>query len=234
MHPPLPAPVPPLADPFATALLADRAALWRTIARGVSHELANASQMLSLDPPTSTALGEARDRVTRSARLLATLGRSDQPTPPPSLVGDVVVALDLAQSMQTGFSGVSFEVALEPSLPALAMSSGDLEHVLLSLVTNAKQCGARRVAVRVHCESRGVAFRVMDDGPGVPATLAASIFDAGFSTRGAPHLGLGLTIARALVERWSGALASLTVDRGACFVAHVPAIYSPRPSSSPR
>lgn len=223
MKPPLPVTPFALPDPFATVVWADRAALWRTVARGLSHELANASQMLTLDPPTGSALVEARDRVTRSARVLAAFGRSEGAIPPPCLVSDVVVAVDQLQGLQTGFPGVSFELALESSLPALAISSSDLEHVLLSLVTNAKQSGARRIALRVHAEAGGVAFRVVDDGAGVAPEWAPRLFEWGATTREAPHLGLGLGIARALMERWGGALAWQASERGACFVAHAPA-----------
>ena len=223
MKSPFPNPALELPDAFATALLADRAALWRTVARGLSHELANASQMLTLDPPGGAAITEARDRVTRSAHVLAAFGRNEATTPPPCLASDVVVAVDQLQALQTGFPGISFELALERSLPALAVSSTDLEHVLLSLVTNAKQSGARRIALRVHAESGGVALRVVDDGAGVPPEWTVRLFEPGATTREGAHLGLGLVISRALMERWGGALAWQPSVRGACFVAHAPA-----------
>lgn len=223
---PRPNPVFTLPDAFAIALLADRAMLWRTLARGLSHDLANASQMLTLDPPSGTALSEARERVTRSARVLAAWGRSDAPTPPPSLVSDVMVTVDQTQSLQTGFPGVRFELALEPALPALAISSRDLEHALLSLVTNAKEMGARRIAIRAHREAGAVAFRVADDGPGVPDAIQSRLFEPGATTQDPPHPGLGLTVARALIERWGGALAWQAGERSTCFVAHVP-VFEP-------
>lgn len=224
----------PVLPGLPVALLADRAALWRTLARGLSHDLANASQMLSLDAPSEAALSEARERLERCAHLLAAMGRSDEAVPPPCLAGEVVAAVDQAQRVQTGHPGVRFEIRMEPSLPALAIAPRDLEHALLGLVTNAKQSGARHVLLQVHGEAGGVAFRVQDDGPGVTAEVAERLFQPGFTTRGAPHLGFGLAVARALVERWGGALAPQNSERGACFVVHVPAFTGARGGAATR
>jgi two-component system OmpR family sensor kinase len=74
-----------------------------------------------------------------------------------------------------------------------------------------------------------VELTVDDQGPGVPAEHRERIFDRFFTWRpdgGAePHLGLGLGIARALVERHGGAL-ELAAERplgGARFRVRWPA-----------
>ena len=62
--------------------------------------------------------------------------------------------------------------------------------------------------------------RVRDHGPGIPAEHAGRIFDRFFSHRpdqaGArqKHAGLGLSIARAIVERHGGALTGATHPGG--------------------
>ena len=73
-------------------------------------------------------------------------------------------------------------------------------------------------------------MRVRDHGPGIPAEHAGRIFDRFFSHRpdqaGArqKHAGLGLSIARAIVERHGGALTGAThPGGGAIFELTLPA-----------
>jgi signal transduction histidine kinase len=73
-----------------------------------------------------------------------------------------------------------------------------------------------------------VEMEVRDHGPGVPATLAGRMFEP--RVRGATDVagaGLGLSIARGIVEAHGGMLATLDVERGAAFVVTLPAEPSP-------
>ena len=74
--------------------------------------------------------------------------------------------------------------------------------------------------------------RVRDHGPGIPAEHAGRIFERFFSYRpdqaGArqKHAGLGLSIARAIVERHGGALTGAThPGGGAVFELTLPLAY---------
>ena len=95
--------------------------------------------------------------------------------------------------------------------------------VLGALVENALQQGD---LVRVEIEPVGAAVRVavVDDGPGVPAELGHRIFER--FVRGddrSPGMGLGLAIARRMGEMIDARLWFEEVDRGARFVAELPA-----------
>jgi signal transduction histidine kinase len=70
-----------------------------------------------------------------------------------------------------------------------------------------------------------VAVRVGDDGVGVPADERERIF--GRFERGAQAgtgFGLGLPIARGLARRMGGDVVAVDAERGACFVATLPAL----------
>jgi len=85
-----------------------------------------------------------------------------------------------------------------------------LEQVLVNLLQNALDAVAGRPDARVglHLRSDGgerIAVEVADTGPGIPDALRSQVFDAFFTTK-ADGLGLGLAIARGIVEDCGGNL----------------------------
>lgn len=83
--------------------------------------------------------------------------------------------------------------------------------------------GKRAVRVCVRAEGRNAAVHVEDSGPGVPHDLRARVFEPSVSTKG-PGRGLGLAVARNIVEAHSGWM-ELGVSElgGACVSILVPA-----------
>jgi signal transduction histidine kinase len=104
---------------------------------------------------------------------------------------------------------------LDRQLPALPPVRGDrtqLLQVLLNLLGNANKFAPEGSTVRVGGAAEGgaVAVWVEDEGPGLPAGGAATLFERFRRAAGAaPHgVGLGLWIVRALVERHGGSVAA--------------------------
>jgi signal transduction histidine kinase/ABC-type multidrug transport system ATPase subunit len=102
-----------------------------------------------------------------------------------------------------------------------------LEQVFVNLLENAAVHGASDAGVDVTLRPGAMAgtveVEVRDQGPGVPPFLAERIFEP--RVRGSTHVsgaGLGLPIARAIVEAHGGTLVSVPVARGASFVAMLP------------
>ncbi len=118
--------------------------------------------------------------------------------------------------------------AVEP-LPSLIGDDRMLRFALLNLLDNAAKYSPPDTPVRVQIEAAagGVTWRVVDDGPGIPPGMEEKIFEkyvrVGDSGNKA-GLGLGLYLARHIVERHGG---RLTVEtgrpHGACFVCWLPA-----------
>ena len=89
-------------------------------------------------------------------------------------------------------------------VPVHAFARGDeLREVLLNVLENARQAGARTVTVRVVREGDRVELIASDDGDGVSPGDLSRIFEPRFSTRTSGS-GLGLAISRGLVEAWGG------------------------------
>lgn len=99
-----------------------------------------------------------------------------------------------------------------------------LRQVLLNLLLNAAQATEGRGHVQVEAirDGQGVRLAVLDDGPGVPEALRARLFEP-FHTGRADGNGLGLAVARRIVEQHGGRLAFLPSPSGARFEAWLPA-----------
>ncbi len=95
-----------------------------------------------------------------------------------------------------------FEIGGEPGPPALARKD-EVKEVLVNLLENARNGGARRVMVRVL--DGGCRLAVEDDGRGIPPEALARVFEPAFSTTSSGS-GLGLAIAKRLVESWGGTI----------------------------
>jgi C4-dicarboxylate-specific signal transduction histidine kinase len=111
-------------------------------------------------------------------------------------------------------------------------NSDRLEQVFVNLLRNALnavEAGRGRIVVRSRRAERqgetGIAVRVEDNGPGIPADLLTGIFDAFVTTRlDARGTGLGLTVAEGIVTQHGGSItASNRAEGGACLEVWLPA-----------
>jgi signal transduction histidine kinase len=114
-----------------------------------------------------------------------------------------------------------------PDLPAVLGDRIPLETVLHNLIANAidavqGQSGGRvvRVTAERH-DASAVRISVEDEGPGVAAEMAATLFEP-LATNKAHGLGLGLPISRTIVEAHGGRLWLEATARGACFCLTLP------------
>ena len=71
--------------------------------------------------------------------------------------------------------------------------------------------------------SADVVITVSDNGPGVPAEIRTKVFEPFYSTKGHAGTGLGLAVARKIVEEMGGTLALTSpADGGAQFDVRMP------------
>jgi signal transduction histidine kinase len=113
--------------------------------------------------------------------------------------------------------------------------------IVSNLVSNAVQHTANdgRIALRVNAHPDAVELTVSDDGAGMAAETAACVFDLFFQAPQGPDrkrggLGIGLTLARRIVELHGGTIevASDGLGKGATFTVRLPANPPLRTSSS--
>lgn len=169
----------------------------------------------------SNMQGDA-DRLSRLVSRLLELAKADMG----KTSGDARTELEpvLARLADAhGSANFAVETSLPKNLPPLAMEDGALETVLATLIENARQSGATRLAVSALVEGAAAQIALRDNGPGVPEADRIRIFDPFFtSKREAGGTGLGLPIARALVEGCGGELELAEGEGGARFVLTLP------------
>jgi len=162
-----------------------------------------------------------RHEVARLERLVNNILLNAQ-LPPPRLRG-IQVAEVVGRTLEVlrpAFEqqGVHVESCCGPDGAGVLADPEQLSQVLLNVQLNALQVmprggtlriEARPVAANGSATASGQGFveiRVQDSGPGIPDELRAQICEPFFTTR-RNGLGLGLAIARQIVERHSGDLA---------------------------
>jgi len=124
---------------------------------------------------------------------------------------------------------IGVQLELERPLPLLPARRGQLQQVILNLVTNAADA-LRTVADRDRIlrvksevlETDSVAVSVHDSGPGIEPEHIDHVFDAFFTTKSG-GMGMGLAISRSIVEAHGGRLSvSPGVPHGCVFRVVLP------------
>lgn len=113
---------------------------------------------------------------------------------------------------------------LSPEVPALLLDRDRVQQALLNLVLNAQEAMEGRGEILVQTSIRGGAVRldVTDTGPGIPPEVLPRIWDAYWSSK-KTGTGLGLPIARRIVEEHGGILEVFTeVGKGTRFTVWFP------------
>src|SRR5262249_38876475 len=102
------------------------------------------------------------------------------------------------------------EVAEDVARTALKLPPRAVSQALRSLVTNAQDASPANatVIVAVHHDGAQLAISIRDRGPGIPADVMARIGEPFFTTKAPGRgMGLGLFLARAVIEGVGGSLA---------------------------
>jgi signal transduction histidine kinase len=121
---------------------------------------------------------------------------------------------------------VSMQIDLDPGLPMVIADRVQLQQVLVNLLMNAfdavSSAGERRTTVITRKAGTAIEVSVRDSGRGIPAADLERIFDRFYTTKSS-GLGMGLSIARSLIETHGGRLwAANNPDGGATLTFTVP------------
>ena len=186
------------------------------VAAEVAHELRNALQIISanvyLAKQDLARSGAHLGKIERSARLahgivddLMALARGEPAHAEPVLFVEAIVAAreDLPEL------GTTYNDFIDPVRLEVRAQLGLLSRCLHVLYENAIAASAPRsptIVTRAWAEEGRVVIEVADDGPGVPADIASTLFEPLVTAR-AGGTGLGLALARRVVAAHGGTIA---------------------------
>lgn len=126
----------------------------------------------------------------------------------------VEIALGLGNTVailrsKAGNKSASVSIDVEPGLPRVCGFAGELNQVWGNLIDNALDAAPEKGLVQVTAkQERGrVVVRVIDNGPGISASVRERIFDPFFTTKPMGQgTGLGLDIVRRLIRHNEGTI----------------------------
>ncbi len=196
---------------------AERVLAWGEMARQVAHEIKNPLTPLRLGmqhlrrvyrdrrPQFDQALEETSgrilaeiDRLDTIARVFSRFGAPAEAAGPLERLDLAAVTREVVQLYQLAGEGTTVTLEAPAAVPGVARRD-EVKEVLVNLLENARNAGARQIRVRVLPDR----IEVQDDGQGIPVDQLERLFEPRFSTT-TSGAGLGLPIVRRLVESWGG------------------------------
>jgi PAS domain S-box-containing protein len=172
--------------------------------------------------------GHRASEVIQSIRSMFTEGEHPGiPTDANELIRETIAIA----SGELDAARVTIELELAEKLPLISAHRGQLQQVVLNIVTNAadsmRGIDDRERMLRVRSrpfDSNGIALSVQDSGTGIDPQNIERIFDTFFTTK-ANGMGMGLAICRSIVEAHGGNLSvSPGVPHGSVFHIVLPGI----------
>ncbi len=213
-----------------------------TVAHGIRNPLAGiraAAQLVREESEPGSYAAESlgdiiaeADRVETRVRSILELTRT---TGPNVVLGDLNRFLEsFADERRQGLpEGIRLDLDLDGDGPPVRFDAVQLKEALDILVTNAvdamRERGSIHLASRVERDgSNGVrvAIAVTDTGPGIDPASLPRVFELFYTTK-PTGTGVGLAMAKRLVERQGGSIAVVsTPGKGATFTLYLPTAYA--------
>src|SRR5512140_785469 len=174
--------------------------------------------VLPATPQTFQQVAAEAHRLSRLVDDLQELSRVESGAvglnPGPVSRADLVETLRKRLAKAYAEKGVSLDIDLPPDLPPVRADGDRLLQVLTNLLNNALRftSAGGRVTLTAELRSREVVVHVADTGIGIPAGHLPFIFDRFYrvdpsrSRQSGGGSGIGLTIARSLIEAQGGRL----------------------------
>lgn len=139
-----------------------------------------------------------------------------------------LVQRHIARLVAGGEAPQRFSLSVVGDLPETWADSDKLEQVFANLLDNAVRHGGGQVAVSVEATSAGTVVTVCDEGAGVPAEAAARVFTKFWRGGRRGGTGLGLYIAKGMVELHDGTIVlARAPGGGAQFRVQLPPGHAP-------
>jgi signal transduction histidine kinase len=182
----------------------------------------------------TTLLDEAAESTGRVSGLVAKVKEYSYRDRAPT--GDVDVRRGLDDTLavlRAKLEGIAVVREYADELPVVVGSGGELNQVWTNLLDNAADAvhdaGGGRITVVVSTSDGEVIVAVEDDGPGIPDDVQPRLFEPFFTTKRVGRgTGLGLDIARRIVEAHRGTLGFTSEPGRTRFTVRLPSAHDHR------
>ncbi|HCB09201.1 MAG TPA: hypothetical protein DEO96_06180 [Alteromonas sp.] len=180
---------------------------------------------------TDDLIDESLQGIRRASDIIANLKSFSHPDEKTRVDLDLNAVIELALTIikTQAKTVVDIDFTRCEEKPVIHVNANQLAQVFINIVTNAIQAitdKAGRIAITIQAGNNSVDCRIADNGPGIPAAVAAKIFDPFFTTKTVGMgTGLGLSISKAIVEKYGGELhLESSSAKGTCFLIRLPRV----------
>lgn len=142
--------------------------------------------------------------------------------PEPTSISELLKRVAEAYRHQAEQSQIGLHVEAELNLPEVSLDPARMEQVLGNLVSNALRYTPQggKIQLSAKRESGSLSVSVSDNGSGIPADILPYIFERSYrgdESRSGNESGLGLAIAKSIVELHKGRISVESTESGSRF-----------------
>ena len=225
-----------------------------TLAGSLAHEIKNPLSTIKLnlqlleedwaDPKTPKEKRTARkfrvlsqevQRLTQTLEEFLRFIRVEKLQLDPTDVNEVMAEIAEFVEPELAHAGIELREQYTQGLPRCAADARLLKQAILNVILNAQQAmsDGGELILRTSRQADTVHVEIIDTGPGIPTSAQDKLFDVFFSTK-KEGSGLGLAMARRIVERHGGAVRFHSEPgKGTDFILSIPACEEPEQGGDP-
>ena len=203
---------------------------WQSLLKVLTHEIANSIAPISSTVDTLNEIpieGDARDHIDKMKAGLDIIGERNQgllklledirkfssfPSPERAVFDVGELFSSCYELFKEELSRENVELELEMPSPKLALNADKqlITHVLINLITNAKEAMQggenKKITLRSNIDELGFIYiRIIDNGPGISEEKLDQIMVPFFTTKQSGS-GIGLSLSREIMRQHGGSL----------------------------
>jgi signal transduction histidine kinase len=207
------------------------------LATGLAHEVRNplagiagvidiVARDLPASSPARVVIKDVRNEISQINRIIGDLLQTARPHPPEIRRSDLNVTVEhsvMLARQQALSKPIEIVLNKNSELPQVEHDSDQIHQVLLNLLLNSIQAidGAGKIVVDLEARDGLAAISVSDTGKGISSQELPNIFRPFYTTKG-NGTGLGLSLARRIVEDHQGRIEVNSSSKGTTFTVLLP------------
>jgi signal transduction histidine kinase len=221
-------------------IISERLAASTAIARKVAHEVNNPLSIIKnylkilemkLDDQTipSDEIKVVNEEISRVSLIVEELSDFSKPQTQTLEPIDINILLeDISKISREALlqKKINLHLNLSPDLPRAMTSKNSMKQVFINLIKNATEAIQHDGNIFIETrhddpdpddsmDKKGcISVKIRDDGPGLPNSVEARLFEPFVSTKGDEHAGLGLSIVYKILKEIKGTISCKTEEGG--------------------